>query len=267
MARPTWATDALGTALFLLGKPDLTLAKLNQLANRDNRIAQATTVATSAVTHNGTTINVASATGFPATNLSYFARLVYTPAALTEWAADTVTAVGDVVIPKAAAIAETPALANVIYECTARGGDFKTHASTEPDWKTKMAVGETIVDDAVTWTAYERGVDEVVKVTGRTTTALTVTRNARGLGYAGGGTLVGAKGGANHPFPVGTVLNVLGTHITQTQASPHVGYTAGEAAALGTLLNRYFGISKVYGERVFKMAKAKDQEITFTVVD
>ena len=58
------------------------------------------------------------------------------------WQADTVTAVGTVVTPT------TPN--GRAYQCTARSGDFKTHATTEPTWPT--AYGATVVDDAVTWT-------------------------------------------------------------------------------------------------------------------
>ena len=58
------------------------------------------------------------------------------------WAADTVKALGDVV---------NPTVANGFsYRCTARAGDFKTHATTEPTWPTTL--GATVADDAVTWT-------------------------------------------------------------------------------------------------------------------
>jgi hypothetical protein len=62
----------------------------------------------------------------------------------TAWVADTVTALGDVVVP-------TAGLENGCrYECTARSGDYKTHATTEPTWP--LTDGATVVDDAVTWT-------------------------------------------------------------------------------------------------------------------
>jgi hypothetical protein len=62
----------------------------------------------------------------------------------TAWVADTVTAVGDVVVPTAGK--EN----GYRYECTASAGDFKTHATTEPTWPTQE--GATVVDDQVTWT-------------------------------------------------------------------------------------------------------------------
>lgn len=60
------------------------------------------------------------------------------------WRADTATAVGYVVQPT------TPGATKLLYRCTARAGDYKTHAATEPTWPT--APGETVVDDQVTWT-------------------------------------------------------------------------------------------------------------------
>jgi len=61
----------------------------------------------------------------------------------TAWVADTVTAVGDIVVP-------TAGKENGFrYECTAAAGDKKTHATTEPTWPT--TVGDTVVDDQVTW--------------------------------------------------------------------------------------------------------------------
>jgi hypothetical protein len=62
---------------------------------------------------------------------------------VTNWAADTVAAIG--AYTKAVTIPN----ANVRFECTARAGDFKTGA-TEPTWDT--TVGNTTVDDQVTWT-------------------------------------------------------------------------------------------------------------------
>jgi hypothetical protein len=62
----------------------------------------------------------------------------------THWVADTVTDVGDIVVP-------TAGLENGFrYECTASAGDKKTHATTEPTWPT--IEGDTVVDDQVTWT-------------------------------------------------------------------------------------------------------------------
>jgi len=60
----------------------------------------------------------------------------------TDWAADTVTAVGDVVVPTTNNGYE--------YVCTAIATDGKTHGTTEPTWPT--TIGVTVVDDAVTWT-------------------------------------------------------------------------------------------------------------------
>jgi hypothetical protein len=62
----------------------------------------------------------------------------------TAWTVDTVKALGDVVCP-------TAGLENGLrYECSAGGGDWKTHATTEPTWP--ITEGATVVDDAVTWT-------------------------------------------------------------------------------------------------------------------
>lgn len=60
------------------------------------------------------------------------------------WVADTVTTVNYVVQPV------TPGAAKLLYKCTSRAGDYKTHATTEPTWPT--TAGETVVDDQVTWT-------------------------------------------------------------------------------------------------------------------
>jgi len=60
------------------------------------------------------------------------------------WTADTVIALNYVVQPT------TPGTNKLLYKCTARSGDYKTHASAEPTWPT--TAGETIVDDAITWT-------------------------------------------------------------------------------------------------------------------
>jgi hypothetical protein len=350
MAAPTWATDALGTALHLLGKSGYTLTRLNQISKNYGRTLQATTIkAATPFTHNSTTLTVTSVTGLP-TTYPWFAHLVYTPAAHTHWAADTVTAVGDLVIPSDAAITATPALANYIFECTARAGDFKTHAATEPTWVTTTPGTSTTTDDQVTWTCYRRGVDEVVKVTGAVGDALTVVRNARGVPSAGGA-LVGAKGGADLPFPPATVVNALGTvyaltagnalgtvtlatsaatddiidtaadhnmvagqrvvftaltggtglstnvpywvvatslgartfRVATTRGGTAIGfsaditagtiqpwgyYTTADAATLGAALNKYFGISKVYGTRVFEIAsRYAKRTLTLTVTE
>lgn len=58
----------------------------------------------------------------------------------TAWAADTVYAAGALVKPT------TPN--GHYYKVTARDGDFKSHATTEPTWPTD---GSTVVDDALTW--------------------------------------------------------------------------------------------------------------------
>lgn len=62
---------------------------------------------------------------------------------LPEWQADHVYTVGSHVQPT------TPN--GLRYEVTARTGDFKSHASTEPTWPT-TPIGATVVDDAITWT-------------------------------------------------------------------------------------------------------------------
>jgi hypothetical protein len=61
------------------------------------------------------------------------------------WTADTATVANFIVRPT------TPdATYQYIYKCTARAGDYKTDASTEPTWPT--TVGATVVDDQITWT-------------------------------------------------------------------------------------------------------------------
>lgn len=69
------------------------------------------------------------------------------------WAADTVTTVNYVVQPT------TPGATKLLYRCTARAGDYKTHAATEPTWPT--TVGETVVDDQVTWTCDANGCENL----------------------------------------------------------------------------------------------------------
>jgi hypothetical protein len=61
---------------------------------------------------------------------------------LTGWTADTVMAVGQTI--------RASVWDGFIYRCTVKNGDFKTHATTEPDWAS-IAVGATIVDDQITW--------------------------------------------------------------------------------------------------------------------
>lgn len=61
---------------------------------------------------------------------------------VSTWVADTVTALGTYIKPT------TPN--TYYYKATARSGDYKTHATTEPTWPT--TIGGTVVDDAVTWT-------------------------------------------------------------------------------------------------------------------
>jgi hypothetical protein len=70
--------------------------------------------------------------------------------AMTDWAADTVTLLNAIVEP-------TGANTGYFYVCTARAGDFKTHATDEPVWPTTVAA--TIVDDQVTWTCHKKGHD------------------------------------------------------------------------------------------------------------
>lgn len=61
---------------------------------------------------------------------------------LTAWAADTVIALGET---RKATVWD-----GYIYRCTARAGDYKTHATTQPTWSS-YAVGDSITDDMVTW--------------------------------------------------------------------------------------------------------------------
>ena len=61
------------------------------------------------------------------------------------WLVATVTAINYVVQPV------TPNATNrYLYRCTARSGDFKTSATTEPTWPTTP--GQTVIDNNVTWT-------------------------------------------------------------------------------------------------------------------
>ena len=61
---------------------------------------------------------------------------------LTAWAADTVIALGET---RKATVWD-----GRIYRCSARAGDFKTDATTEPNWA-GYAVGDSITDDQITW--------------------------------------------------------------------------------------------------------------------
>lgn len=72
---------------------------------------------------------------------------------LTDWAADTATTVGDIVIPTSAPAWPNPLAAEdtFYYEATAVAGDTKTDPTTEPTWPTTH--GGVVVDDQVTWTA------------------------------------------------------------------------------------------------------------------
>jgi len=69
---------------------------------------------------------------------------------LTAWAADTVIAVGET--------RKATSWDGYMYRCTAVAGDEKTHAATEPTWS-GISVGETIVDDQVTWIKEEHALE------------------------------------------------------------------------------------------------------------
>lgn len=69
------------------------------------------------------------------------------------WLAATVTAINYVVQPT------VPGAAKILYRCTARSGDYKTHAATEPTWPT--TVGEMVVDNNVTWTCDANGCENL----------------------------------------------------------------------------------------------------------
>ena len=69
------------------------------------------------------------------------------PVSYSAWAADTVIQLAEFRSPTAGNVT------GFIYECTARAGDFKTAAVTEPAWI--IVPGSTIVDDQVTWTCRE----------------------------------------------------------------------------------------------------------------
>lgn len=82
-----------------------------------------------------------------------FKRVVEFREDLTEWVADTATAVGDIVIPTSPPDwpLSLDAEDTFYYEATAVAGDTKTDLTTEPTWPT--TAGGTVVDDQVTWTA------------------------------------------------------------------------------------------------------------------
>lgn len=83
--------------------------------------------------------------GYTTSNSRKIGRLHCLPSVTAPtWAADTVTTVNYVVQPT------IPGANKLLYKCTARASDYKTHATTEPTWPT--TVGATVVDDAVTWT-------------------------------------------------------------------------------------------------------------------
>jgi hypothetical protein len=69
---------------------------------------------------------------------------------VADWAADTPALLN-------AAVEPTGADTGYFYVCSARAGDFKTHATTQPVWP--KLVGATIVDDQVTWTCHKKGHD------------------------------------------------------------------------------------------------------------
>ena len=69
------------------------------------------------------------------------------------WLAATVTTINYVVQPVA------PGATKLLYRCTARAGDFKTADVTGPTWPT--VVGQTIVDDQVTWTCDANGCENL----------------------------------------------------------------------------------------------------------
>lgn len=70
---------------------------------------------------------------------------------ISQWVADTATTArsgashGDYVKPTTASATDRDA----VFEAIATSGDTKTHAATEPTWP--AGVGDTVVDDAVTW--------------------------------------------------------------------------------------------------------------------
>lgn len=98
------------------------------------------------------------------------------------WLADTVQALNSW---------RRPTVANgFIYECTARAGDFKTDPATEPVWPT--TVGNTVVDDQVTWTCRDEYPNDVTAGHSWTITAgHTVKYNVSETVALGAGTVNG----------------------------------------------------------------------------
>jgi hypothetical protein len=72
---------------------------------------------------------------------------------LNPWAADTVIALGET--------RRSTVVNGKMIRCTARAGDFKTHATTEPD-VAGAAVGNTLVDDQITWIVEQHALEGYV---------------------------------------------------------------------------------------------------------
>ena len=64
----------------------------------------------------------------------------------------------------------------------------------------------------------------------------------------------------------GTALG-FSTDITAGTVQRFGTITDADATKLGTLLNQYFGLSKVYGKRVYEVASRKKRILTLTVID
>jgi hypothetical protein len=125
MAVPTWGTDALGTALRLLGYSGRTLTALNQRASHDKRpTTSATTTTTAAIKAEDTTIPITTRTPMP--SVPYYARLVYNAALNTAWDHDQAYAIGALVIP-------STGVAGYNYECMTAG---TSKTDSEPVWPT-----------------------------------------------------------------------------------------------------------------------------------
>ena len=71
-------------------------------------------------------------------------------ATLNAWAAATVIALGET--------RKATVWNGYIYRCSARASDYKTSATTEPNWAS-IAVGATIVDNNVTWTKIQHSLE------------------------------------------------------------------------------------------------------------
>jgi len=142
MAAPTWATDALGTALGLLGYSGRTMATLSRSANRDKRpTTSATTTTTAALAAATTTIPVTTRTPFPST--PFFASLVYNPALNTPWAIDQAYAIGGIRVPSAG-------VAGFNYYCETAG---TSRTGMEPVWPTVAGVSVKEGSKAGKWAA------------------------------------------------------------------------------------------------------------------